>query len=141
VLIVVKRLFPLSIIENIWMKQFGLRKESRLLFLSHKTLTKEVLPCMVKHTFEEFVLTYINATVFVKATLYLGMSKSVVDIFALVINFLTLDWEPKHATFGLFEVKCITRINLVNQLQALFEEYKLINKNICYVKMRAQIYL
>jgi hypothetical protein len=27
-LVVVKRLFPLSIIENIWMKQFGLRRES-----------------------------------------------------------------------------------------------------------------
>jgi hypothetical protein len=58
-----------------------------------------------------------------------------------VIIFLTLDWKPKHATIGSFQVKGTTRINLVNQLQALFEEYKFINKIICYVKMRAQIYL
>jgi hypothetical protein len=70
-LVVVKRLLPLSIIENIWMKQFGLRRESQLLFLSHRTLTKEVLPYMVKHTLEEFVLIYINATILVKATFYL----------------------------------------------------------------------
>jgi hypothetical protein len=57
-----------------------------------------------------------------------------------VINFLTLDWEPKHATIGLFETESTTRINLVNQLQALFEEYKLISK-ICYVKIKAQISL
>jgi len=135
VLVVVKRLLPLSTIENIWIKQFGLRRESQLLFLSHRTLTKELLPYMVKRTLEEFVLTYINATIFVKATFYLWMSKRAIDIF--VINFLTLDWEPKHATIGLFEAKSTTRINLVNQLQALFKEYKLINKIICYVKMRA----
>jgi hypothetical protein len=61
------------------------------------------------------------------------MSKGALDIFALVINFLTLDWEPKHVTIGLFEAKDITRINLVNQLEALFEEYKLTNKIICYI--------
>jgi hypothetical protein len=61
------------------------------------------------------------------------MSKGALDAFALVINFLTLDLESKHVIIGLFEAKGTTRINLVNQLQALFEEYKLINK-IYYVK-------
>jgi len=27
------------------------------------------------------------------------------DTFALVINFVTLNWEPKHVTIGLFEAK------------------------------------
>jgi hypothetical protein len=45
-----------------------------------------------------------------------------------------LDCEPKHVTIGLFEAKNRTRINIGNQLQVLFEEYKLINKIICYVK-------
>jgi hypothetical protein len=62
------------------------------------------------------------------------MSKGALDIFALVINFLTLDWEPKHVTIGLIKTQGITRINFVNQLQALFEEYKLTNKIICYIK-------
>jgi len=84
VLVVVKRLLPLSTIENIWMKQFGLQRESQLLFLSHRTLTKELLPYMVKRTLEEFVLTYINATIFVKATFYLWMNKHALDIFGLI---------------------------------------------------------
>jgi hypothetical protein len=45
-----------------------------------------------------------------------------------MINFLTLDWEPKHLTIGLFEAKGSIKINLVNELQALVEEYRLTNK-------------
>jgi hypothetical protein len=56
------------------------------------------------------------------------MSKGALDTFAFVINFLTLDWELKHVTIDLFEAKDTIGINFVNQLQALFEEYKLINK-------------
>jgi hypothetical protein len=51
-----------------------------------------------------------------------------------MINFLTLDWEPKHVTIGLLKAKGITKTNLANQLQALFEEYRLTNKITCYVK-------
>jgi hypothetical protein len=95
VLVVVKRLLPLSTIENIWMKQFGLQKESQFLFLSHGTLIKEVLPCMVKRTLEEFVLTYINATIFVKATFYLWMSKNAIDIFFPCDYFFNIGLETK----------------------------------------------
>ncbi len=49
-------------------------------------------------------------------------------------NFLTLDWEPKHVTIGLFEAKGTTIINLAYLLQVLFEEYKLIKIFFCYVK-------
>jgi len=33
----------------------------------------------------------------------LWMSKGMNDIFALVINFLGIDWQPKHVTLGFFE--------------------------------------
>jgi hypothetical protein len=62
------------------------------------------------------------------------MSKGAFNIFALVINFLT-------CYNCLFEAKGIVEIHLANELLALFEEYKLVNKIICYEKMMAQIYL
>jgi hypothetical protein len=31
------------------------------------------------------------------------MSKREFDIFALVINFLAVDWQPKHIIIGLFK--------------------------------------
>jgi hypothetical protein len=42
------------------------------------------------------------------------MSKGAFDTFALVIIFLTLDWESKHVTLGLFEAKGTTRVNIAN---------------------------
>jgi hypothetical protein len=61
------------------------------------------------------------------------MSKGALDTFSLVINFLTLDWEPKHVIIGLFEAKWTFGVSFVDQLQTMFE-YKLINKIICHVK-------
>jgi hypothetical protein len=42
------------------------------------------------------------------------MNKSELDTFFLVINFLTLDWESKHVTIGLFEEKNTIGINVVS---------------------------
>jgi hypothetical protein len=67
----------------------------------------------------------------VTTTFDLWMNKGAFDTFALVINFLTLDWEPKHVTIGLFEAKDIVELPYANQLQVLFEKYKLTNKIIC----------
>jgi hypothetical protein len=84
------------------------------MFPSHRTLTKKVLPCLVKCTLEKFVLLYINATISLTTTFDLWMSKGALNIFSLVINFLTLDWEPKHIIIGLFETRGTTGINLTN---------------------------
>ncbi len=51
-----------------------------------------------------------NVSTFIIAIFSLWMSKGGMILFIVVINFLTLDWEPKHITIGLFEVKGIIRI-------------------------------
>jgi hypothetical protein len=48
------------------------------------------LPCLAKH-FSPI------------SSFDLLMSKGAYDIFAIVINFLGKDWQPKHITIGLFE--------------------------------------
>jgi hypothetical protein len=83
-------------------------------FPSHRTLTKNVLPCLVKCTLEKFVLPYINVAISITTTFDLWMNKGALNIFSLVINFLTLDWEPKYILIGLFEARGTTRINLAN---------------------------
>jgi len=59
-------------------------------FLSRKAQIEKVLPCMMKHTLEKFVLPCVNGVVCITTTFDLWMSKGAFDIFALVINFLTL---------------------------------------------------
>ncbi len=55
-------------------------------------------------------------------------------IFALVINFLGFDWQPKQVTIGLFKAIKITRQTLANNLTKLLDQYGLRNKIIAYVK-------
>ncbi len=75
------------------------------MFPSHIIIIEEVLHYMMKHTFEEFILTYVNVLIFVITTFDLWMMKAALDTFVLLISFLTLHWEPKHVTIGLFEIK------------------------------------
>jgi hypothetical protein len=68
----------------------------------------------MKHTLEKFVLPYVNGVVSVTTTFDLWMNKGALEIFALVINFLTLDLESKHVTIGLFEENNTIGINLTS---------------------------
>jgi hypothetical protein len=96
------------------MNQFGLQRDPPSMFPSHRIQIEKVLPCMMKHTFEKFVLPYVNGVISVITTFDLWMNKGQLDIFALVINFLTLDWESKCVTIGLFEENNTIGINLIS---------------------------
>jgi preprotein translocase subunit SecB len=85
VLVVVKGLFFLSKIDNICMKRFDLWKDSQLMFPSCKTLIDEVLLCMMKCTFQKFVLFYVNVTIFITTTFDLWMNKDTFYTFGFLI--------------------------------------------------------
>jgi hypothetical protein len=57
----------------------------------------------VEKTKQLYVLPSLVECHFVTSSFDLWMSKVRHDIFALVINFLGVDWQPKHITFGLFK--------------------------------------
>jgi hypothetical protein len=44
------------------------------------------------------------------------MFKWACDVFAIVVNFISNDWEAKHVTIGLFEVKNISGVAMVLKL-------------------------
>jgi len=62
------------------------------------------------------------------------MSKGGHDIFALVINFVGANWQPKHITVGLFEVIDIRGQTLDKNLTKLLDIYGLRRKIVAYVK-------
>jgi hypothetical protein len=63
----------------------------------------------------------------------LWMSKGTYDIFALVINFLDENWQPKKVTIGLFKATKTT-CALSRNLKELLDSYELRKKIIIYVK-------
>jgi hypothetical protein len=62
------------------------------------------------------------------------MPKGAYDVFALMINFLGNDWQPKHVTIGLFKVTKIIDQALVRSLTELLDKYGLRKKIIVYVR-------
>ncbi len=64
----------------------------------------------------------------------LWMSKSVHNIFALVINVLGTNWQLKHVTFGFFEAIDIFGKTLAKNLITQLNVYNLKKMIIVYVK-------
>jgi hypothetical protein len=103
-------------------------------FPSRKQFFQEILPNSVEKTKQIYVLPKLIDYISTTSSFDLWMLKGVHDIFALVINFLGCDWQPKRITIGLFEATKITRQALANNLTKLFDQYGLRNKIIAYVK-------
>jgi len=62
------------------------------------------------------------------------MSRSGVDTFALVINYLDENWIPRHATIGLFKVQETKGSAMALQPQGLLEKFGLIHCVFVFVK-------
>jgi hypothetical protein len=67
------------------------------------------------------------------------MSKGAYDVFALVINFLGSDWQPKHVIIAFFEVIETTSQALAKSLIKLLNKYGLRKRSLFMSKMRGQI--
>jgi hypothetical protein len=61
-------------------------------------------------------------------TFDLWMSKGVHDIFTIVINFRSNDWETKHVTNGLFELTYTNGATMALKLQKFLDMFSLIEK-------------
>jgi hypothetical protein len=62
------------------------------------------------------------------------MSKGNYDIFALVVNFLNVNWQPKQKTIGLFVTTETIRQALAVNLNNLLNSFGLRKKIIAFVK-------
>jgi hypothetical protein len=61
------------------------------------------------------------------------MSKGGHNIFALVMKFLRVDWQPKRITFGLSEATNTSEQTLVINFTKLLDIYGLRKKIVAYV--------
>jgi hypothetical protein len=63
----------------------------------------------VEKTKQAYVLPKLTNYIFATTSFDMWMSKGVHDIFALVINLLGSNWQPKQVTINLFEATKTTR--------------------------------
>ncbi len=90
-------------------------------------------------TKQVYVLPKLTYCISTTTSFDLWMSKGAHDIFALIINVMGSNWEPKEVTIGLFETIRTIRQALANNLTKLVDQYGLRNKIIVMLRMRAQI--
>jgi hypothetical protein len=108
-------------IESILVKQFELWTDPQLVFPSCKIVTKNVLPYMMKHTIEIFILPYVNDLIFIITTFHLWMRKGALDFLSLWLFF----------NIGLRTKTCHNWSIWILRQKTLVELIFLINCNLC----------
>jgi uncharacterized protein YktA (UPF0223 family) len=105
-----------------------------LVFPSQNYFKEEVLTNLVENTKSLYVLLTLFDYLFTTTTFDLWMSMGAHEVFALVVNFINADWQPKQVTIGFFEVIEITGQTMAVKLQAFLDKYNIWKKIITYVK-------
>jgi hypothetical protein len=67
-------------------------------------------------------------------TFDLSMFARTHDIFIVVVNFLSSNWEHKHLTIGLFEAIATSGVTMVPKLWELLGMFSFTDKFLAYVK-------
>jgi hypothetical protein len=100
-----------------------------------KQIYHESLPGLLEKTKQVgYVLPSLTKCHSTTSSYDLWMSKAGHDVFALVINFLGVDWQPKHITLGLSKPIDNSGQTLAKNLTKLMDSYALRRKIIAYVK-------
>ncbi len=89
---------------------------------------------MVQKTMDLHVLPKLKTITIVSTSFDFGMSKSDIDTFALLVNYLDEVWTHVHVTIGMFEVHETIGNSITFQLQTLLENFGLIHHVIAFVK-------
>jgi hypothetical protein len=89
----------MTILESIWLHILAHKLFQSVVFPLGKYVQKQLWPTLVEKTLNTCVQLALTTWTF-----DLCMSKGAYDIFAIVVNFISSNKEPKDMTIGLFEM-------------------------------------
>ncbi len=76
-------------------------------------------------TSTEFVQPALVECLIATYTFDLWMSKGAHDVFAMVVNFLSINSKPKHVTIGLFEASNINGVAMAMKVKQILKKFGL----------------
>jgi hypothetical protein len=103
-------------------------------FSSKKVFIEEVFLSLVNITLTKFMQLALTECLTTTHTFDLWMSKGDHDVFAMVVNILSISLEPKHITIGLFEASNVNNVTMVMKLKQILNKFGLTQKIMAYVK-------
>ncbi len=124
----------MKIIKWIWFQRLVYKLCIQFLFPPKKSFVEETLSSLVEKTMTTFVQPTLTDYILAIYIFYLWMSKGARDVFDVVVNFISSDWEVKHVTIELFEVSNISSVVMVPKLQQLLDGFSLTQKILPFVK-------
>ncbi len=133
-LFIIKSFLPLRTLESVWFQRLAFKLCPKVSFSSRKVFTKKVLPSLVNTTSTEFVQFALVECLTATCTFDLWMSKGAHDVFAMVVNFLSISLEPKHVTVGLFEASNTNGVAMAMKVKQILKKFGLTQKIMAYVK-------
>jgi hypothetical protein len=110
-------------VESIWLKHSVLCICPKLNFPSKRQFSQDILPRLLEKTNQLYVVLALAKCYVITTKFDLWMSKGTYNVFALVINFLSSDSQPKHVTISLFEATKILRQTLAKSLKKMLDKY------------------
>ncbi len=130
-MLIINNNLPIQFVESVWLKRLTMHLCPKLNFPSKRQFSQEILLRLVEKTSQMYVLPTLVKCHFATTNFDLRMFKKTYDVFALVINFLGSDWQPKHVTIGLFKTIETTSQTLAKNLIELLDKYGLRNFFFC----------
>jgi hypothetical protein len=94
----------------------------------------EGLPTLENTTMTEYVQLELVECLTTICAFDLWMSKRAFEIFAMIVNFLSTNWEPNHITIGLFEANDMNGAIMVVKFKHVLDKFALMHKIVAYVK-------
>jgi len=135
-LLIVKKNLPIQFVQSMWFKCLILHLCPKLNFLSIRQFSQDILPRLVEKTNQLYVFFAFAKCHYVIVSFDIWMSKGAYDVFALVINFPSNDWQSKHVTISLFETTKTTWQALAKILTKLLDNMVYIKKLLLMSKMK-----
>ncbi len=124
-LLIVKNNLPMHLVESQWIKRFSWHLCQKFIFPFKEQSSRIFLPKLVEKTNQLYILPVLAYYYSITTTFDLWMSKNASNIFALVINYLGANWQPKRIAIKFFEASNTFGHALAKDLTKLLSKYDL----------------
>jgi hypothetical protein len=94
----------------------------------------EGLPTLENTTMTKYVQLALVECLTTICAFDLWMSKRAHDVFVVIVNFLSTNWEPKHIIIGLFEANDTNGATMAMKFKHILDKFALTHKIVAYVK-------
>ncbi len=133
-LVVTKNIMPPRTNESVWFHILVFRLCPKVNFPCRKVFIWKVIFTLMKQTLIAYVQFSLAKFLSTTCTFNLWMLKGAHNVFAMIVNFLSTNCEPKDVIIGLFKTHDMNETTMAMKLKEIFNKLGLTQKIVAYIK-------